>query len=58
MKKLSTRQLLIIVVVIDIVLCGAFVFVNLSKNSFPTERQISESLCVRIVVSEANHNLW
>ena len=48
MKKLSTRQLLIIVVVIDIVLCGAFVFVNLSKNSFPTERQISESNIQRI----------
>lgn len=48
MKKLTTRQLLIIVVVIDIVLCGAFVFVNINKNSVPSERQISESNIQRI----------
>lgn len=48
MKKLSTRQLLIIVLVIDIVLCGALFVSKSVMQIVPAERQISESSIQRI----------
>ena len=43
MKKPSTRQLLIIVLVVDIILCGAFIATKLLNNKTHADRQISES---------------
>ena len=48
MKKLSTRQLLIGVLVIDIILCGALLISRSGLQIAPTERQISESSIQRI----------
>ena len=48
MKKLSTRQLLIIVLVVDVLLFGAFVATKLLNNKAPADRQISESSIRRI----------
>lgn len=48
MKKLSTRQLLILVLVVDIILCGAFVLTNVLNKSQRVERKVSESNIQRI----------
>ncbi|MBR6442777.1 MAG: DUF4230 domain-containing protein [Clostridia bacterium] len=48
MKKLSTRQLLIIVLVIDIILCGVFILINFNQKKTTVDRQISESSIQRI----------
>lgn len=48
MKKLSTRQLLILVLVIDVVLCGVFVYTNNDQQVVPIVRQISKSSIQRI----------
>ena len=48
MKKLSTRQLLILVLVIDIVLCAAFVLTNVLNKPKSAERTVSESNIKRI----------
>lgn len=48
MKKLSMRNLLIIVLVIDIILCGAFILIKVINNKKPADRQISESSIRRI----------
>jgi hypothetical protein len=48
MKKLSIKQLLILVLIVDIVLCGAFVLTNILNKPARVERQISESNIQRI----------
>ena len=48
MKKLSTRQLLIIVLVVDIVLCGAFILTKVLNRTEPVVQQVSESNVRRI----------
>lgn len=48
MKKLSTRQLLILVLVVDIVLCGVFVLTKVLNRPEPAVQQISESNVRRI----------
>ncbi len=48
MKKRSTKKVLILVLVIDIVLCGAFVATKLLNNRSRADRQISEASIRRI----------
>ena len=48
MKKLSTKQLLALVLVVDMVLCGAFILTNVLGQQQKTDRQISESNIQRI----------
>lgn len=48
MKKLSTRHLLILVLIVDIVLCGAFVLTNVHGKPKQNDRQVSESNIKRI----------
>lgn len=48
MKRLTTRQLLILVLVVDIVLCGAFVLTNVLNKPERIERKVSESNIQRI----------
>ncbi len=48
MKKLSTRQLLILVLILDIILCVAFILTNVLSKPKQTDRQISKSNIQRI----------
>lgn len=48
MKKLSIKHYLIIVLVIDIVLCGAIIVTNVLSKTEQSNRQISESNIQRI----------
>lgn len=48
MKKLSTRQLLILILVVDVILCGVFVLSKVVGNPEPGVQQISESSVSRI----------
>lgn len=48
MKKLSTKQLLILVLVVDIVLCGAFILTKVLNKKEPVSKQVSESNIQRI----------
>ncbi len=48
MKKLSTRRLLILVLIIDIILCGAFVLIKELNKPEPTVQHISETNVRRI----------
>lgn len=48
MKKLSTKQLMILLIVVDIVLCGIFVLTMTSKKAEPAKSQISDSNIQRI----------
>lgn len=48
MKKLSSKRLLIIVLVVDILLAGTLVFVNSNKQGFSNAGHISESNIQRI----------
>lgn len=48
MKKLSTRQLLILVLVVDIILCGAFILTKVLNKKESSDQQISESNIKRI----------
>ncbi|QTE74262.1 DUF4230 domain-containing protein [Clostridiales bacterium FE2010] len=48
MKKLSTRQLLIIVLAVDILLGGIFILTSSSKKTSPVKREMSGSNIQRI----------
>ena len=48
MKKLSTRQLLVLVLAVDIILCGAFVLTKVFNRRESADQQISEPSIKRI----------
>lgn len=48
MKRLSTKQLLILVLVVDIILCGAFILTKILNKKESVSKQISESNIQRI----------
>ena len=48
MKKLSARQLLLLVLIVDILLCGAFILTNVLYKAKPVERKSSEPNIQRI----------
>ena len=48
MKKLSTRQLLILVLVVDLLLCGAFILTKVLNKKEPVAKSVSEANVRRI----------
>lgn len=48
MKTLLTKRLIIILTIVDILLCGVFIYIHFNKKTEPTDRRISESNIKRI----------